>query len=93
MLRVELTRECLYRASIDSMRLGLQELQETDLVAQKLRQQSEGYKEINEIFYYQDISFKLKAMTTWIISRYYDNLLAGDFDIKKTRKLVINKHY
>lgn len=42
MLKAELTNKGLYKVSNGSMSLRLQELQETDLEAQKLKQHSEG---------------------------------------------------
>ena len=50
LLRTELTEEGPYLASIGSMRLRLQKLQETDFEAQELRQQGqEGYEEVNGV--------------------------------------------
>ena len=49
-LRTELTDEGPYSASIGSMRLRLQELQETDSEAQELRQQGrKGYEEVDGV--------------------------------------------
>ena len=75
------------------MRLRLQELQEANRKAQKLRQQKiNGYKEIDEILYYQGLLFVPNIIWTELISRHYDNFLAGHFGIKKTCKLLAQKY-
>ena len=76
------------------MRLRLQELQETKSEAQELRQQkADDYKEIDEIFYHQGLSFVPKAIWTELISRHYDNSLAGHFGIEKICELLVQKYY
>ena len=62
-LPTKLANERPYKANIGSMRLRLQELQETNRKAQKLGQQkADGYKEIDEIFYHQGLPFVPKAI-------------------------------
>ena len=93
-LRSELADERLYKASIGSMRLRLQELQETDSEAQELRQQkADGYEEIDDILHHQGLPFVPKAIWTELISRHHNNPLAGHFGIKKTCKLLAQKYY
>ena len=76
------------------MRLRLQELQETDLEVQELRQQSQKrYEEVDELFYHQILPFVPKAIQMELISRYYDNLSAGNFGIEKTYKLLARKYH
>ena len=71
------------------MRLRLQKLQEANSKTQGLRQQKvNGYKESNEIFYYQGLPFVSKAIWAELISHHYNNLLAGHFGIEKTFKLL-----
>ena len=59
--RLELANEGPYQASIGSMRLRLQELQETDSKAQELRSK-EGYKEVERVLYHQSLLFVPKAI-------------------------------
>ena len=62
-LRTELANEQPYKASIGSMRLRLQELQETDSEAQELRQQkADGYEEIDDILHHQGLPFVPEAI-------------------------------
>lgn len=75
------------------MRLKLQELQKIDPKVQKLKQDSEDYKETDGILYYQSLSFVPEVIKTKITSHYYNNLSADQFGIKKTRTLVACKNY
>ena len=80
--------------NISSMRLRLQELQETDPKAQKLRQYvREGYKEVDEVLHHQDLLFVPEAIRMELISRQYDDLLSTYFGIKKTCKLLAEKYF
>lgn len=92
-MRAELTNESLYNASISSMRLKLQKLEEIDADPQKLRQHPEGYKEINRVFHYQSLSFVPEPIKIKIINCHHNDFLAGYFSIKRTRKLVAYKYY
>ena len=69
------------------MRLRLQELQETDSEAQKLRSK-EGYKEVEGVLHHQGLPFVPEAIRTELISRHHNDLLAGHFGIEKIRKLL-----
>lgn len=53
----------------------------------------EDWKNIEEIFYYQDLPYVLKIICFEQITKHYDNLLTGYFEIKKTQKLITQKHY
>ena len=78
------------------MRLQLQEMQETNLDAQELRQQElrDGpYQDINRVLHYQGLSFVPKGIRMELISRHHDNSLAGHFVIEKTRELLAKKYY
>ena len=93
-LQTELADERPYKASIGSMRLRLQELQETDSEAQELRQQkANGYEKIDDIPHHQGLPFVPKAIQTELVSRHHDNLLVGHFGIEKTCKLLAQKYY
>lgn len=88
---MKLTNEGFYQANIDSLKLKLQNLQETNPKAQKEKQQLENYEKIDRVLYYQSLSFILKLIRAEIIDWYYNNCLADYFGIKKTRKLVACK--
>ena len=76
------------------MRLRLQELRKSDSKAQELSQQkADGYEEINDILHHQRLPFVLKAMQTELISRHYNDPLAGHFGIGKTCKSLAQKYY
>ena len=74
------------------MRLRLQELQETDSEAQELRSK-EGYEEVEGVLHHQGLPFVPKAIWTELISRHYDDPLAGHFGIEKTRELLAQKYF
>ena len=74
------------------MRLRLQELQETNSKAQKLRSK-EGYEEVKGVLHYQGLSFVLKTIRIELISRHHNNPLAGHFGIKKTCGLLAQKYF
>ena len=76
------------------MRLWLQELQETDFEAQKLRQQGrKGYEEVNGVLHHQGLSFVSEAIQIELISRHHDDPLAGHFGMEKTCELLARKYY
>ena len=76
------------------MRLKLQELQEANIKAQKLRKQKvDSYEEIDKILHYQCLLFIPKAIWTELISRQHNDPLAGHFGIKKTYKLLAREYY
>ena len=82
-----------YETSIGSIIFGLQELQEADSEAQELKQQkANGYKKIYKILHYEGLLFIRKAIWMELISHHHDNPLAGNFGIKKTRKLLAWKY-
>ena len=90
--QLKLANKGPYQASIGSMRLRLQELQETDSEAQEL-QSKEGYKDVKEVLHHQGLPFMPKTIQTELISRHHDNLLAGHFSIKKTCELLAQKYF
>ena len=90
--RLELANEGPYQASIGSMRLRLQELQETDSEAQELRSK-EGYEEVEGVLHHQGLPFVPEAIRTELISRHHDDPLAGHFGIEKTCELLARKYF
>ena len=83
-------------ASIGGMNLRLTELQELNKKAQKLMATEElqkGWININRMLHYQGLLFLPKIIQTELISRHYDNLLAGHFNINKTREFISWKYY
>ena len=92
--QTELANKRPYKANIGSMRLRLQELQETNRKVQELRQQkANGYEKIDEILNYQGLPFIPKAIQMELISHHHNNLLAGHFGFEKTCKLLAQKYY
>ena len=73
------------------MRLRLQELQDKDKQAQKLKAEQpvkDGWEDINSVLYHQGLLYIPEIIRTELISRYHDNPLAGYFGIDKTREFV-----
>lgn len=75
------------------MEMILPQLQEIDKEVRKLRLKRlpEGWEDIEEIIDYQGFSYVSKVIFSKLISRYYDNLLAGYFGIEKTQELIVRK--
>ena len=93
-LRSELTDEGPYKASIGGMRLRLQELQEKDDQAKKIRaDKPEGWEESDGVFQYQGLPYVPEIIRTELISRHHDDSLARHFGIEKTRELIARKYY
>ena len=90
--RSELANEGPYKVSIGSMRLRLQELQETDSKTQELRTK-DGYQDIDGVLHYQGLLFVPEVIRTELISRHHDDPLAGHFGIDKTQELVAQKYF
>lgn len=90
--RWELVNKFSYKASIGSMRLRLQELQETNSEAQKLGTK-DGYQEVNRVFYNQGPLFVPKVIWTELINHHHNNPLASHFSIEKICKLLAQKYY
>ena len=89
---MELANEGPYKVSIGSMRLQLQELQESDSEAQELRTK-DGYQDIDGVLHHQGLPFVPEAIRMELISRHHDDPLAGHFGIEKTRELLARKYY
>ena len=92
--RVELAAEGPYKASIGGIRLRLQELQEEDAEAKKIRtEKRKSWEEIDGVLHHQGLPYVPELIRTELISRHHDDPLAGHFGIKKTRELVARKYY
>ena len=92
MFRAKLASKRLYKAGIGNMRLRLQELQENNLEAQELRLK-DGYQEVDKVLHHKGLPFIPEAIRMELISRHYDDPLAGHFGIKKIRKLLVQKYF
>ena len=76
------------------MRLKLQELQEEDDQAKKIRaNKPKGWEESDGVLQYQDLPYVPKIIRTELISRLHDDPLARHFGIEKTRELIARKYY
>lgn len=94
MFQVKLTAKDSWKASIGSMRLRLQKLQEENIKKQKIRAEKyENWKKIDKIFYHQSLLCIFKLIKINLISRQHNDLLAIHFSIKKTQELVGKKYY
>ena len=77
------------------MRLRLVELQVKDDQVQKIRAEKLGrnQKDFDGILHHQGLFYVSEIIKTELISKHYDDPLAGHFDIKKMQKLVTRKYY
>ena len=78
------------------MKLRLQELQDEDKQAWKLRAEQpvkDNWEDIDGVLYHQGLSYVPEIIWTELISRHHNNPLAGYFGIKKICKLVAQKYY
>ena len=78
------------------MRLRLQELQDENDQAWKVRTEQPGntdWNDIDDVLHYQGFSYVPEILRTELISRYHDDPLAGHFGIKKIRELIARKYY
>lgn len=87
----KLANEKFYEASIDRIKLKIEELQKLDKETQILRVARElqkSWEDIDKVLYYQGLLFVLEVMQTKFISWYYDNLLVGYFEVNKKKDLI-----
>ena len=78
------------------MRLRLQELQDKDEQAWKLKIEQpvkDGWKDINGVLHHQSLLYVPEIIRIELISKHHDDPLAKHFGIKKSRKLVTRKYY
>ena len=66
--------------------MRLPKLQDDDKEVKKLRSERllEGWEDTEQVLYYQGLSYVSKVICSELISKQYNNLLAGHFGIKKT---------
>ena len=89
-LHRELANEGPYRASIGGMRIQQPELQVKNPGKQEMRQQGlrKGCEEVKGVSHSQGLPYMPVIIRTELISRHYNDSLASDFGIEKTRELV-----
>ena len=78
------------------MQLRLQELQDEDDQARKVRTEQPGnadWNNIDGVLHHQGLPYIPKIIRTKLISKHHDDPLAGHFGIKKTRELITQKYY
>ena len=78
------------------MRLKLQEFQDEDNQAWKVKIEQSGnanWQDVKSVLHHQGLSYVPKIIRTELISRHHNNSLAGNFGIEKTRELVTRKYY
>ena len=92
LFRADLANKESYKANIGNIRLKLQELQEINPELQELRSK-DGYQEVDGVLHHESLPCVPEAIWIEMISRYYDNLPASHFDIKKTHKLLAQKYF
>ena len=94
-LQGELVFKSLYIVSIGGMRLRLQELQDGNEHACKLRagQLAKDWQNIDGVLHHQGLPYVSEIIRAEFISRHHDDPLAGHFGIKKTCELVAQKYY
>ena len=71
------------------------ELLDDNKEAKKLRSERlpEGWKDIKQVFHFQDLFYVPKVIYSELINKHHDNPLAGYLDIEKTQKLIARKYY
>ncbi len=91
----KLAHEGPYSLSIGGMRMRLLKLQDDNKEAKELRLEGlpEGWKDIEEVLYYQSLPYVPKVIRSELISKHHNNPLAGPFDIQKTQELIARKYY
>ena len=94
-LLAELANEGPYKASIGSMSLKLQELQDIDSEAHKIRAEGlkKGWKEADGVTHHQSLPFVPEVIRIELISQHHNDSLAGHFGFDKTRELIAWKYY
>ena len=92
MFRSKLANKGFYKISIGSIRLRLQELQETNSKTQELGTK-DGYQDIDRVLHHQSLSFLPEAIQTKLISCHYNDSLAGHCGINKTWELIARKYF
>ena len=78
------------------MWLRLQELQDEDNQARKVRTEQPGnanWQDVKGVLYHQGLSYVQEIIKMELISRHHNNSLAGHFGIEITQELVARKYY
>ena len=77
------------------MKMRLLELKDDDKKTKKFRVEelSEGWKDIEQVLYYQGFSYISKIIYLELINRHHSNFFASDFDIEKIWELIAKKYY
>ena len=94
-IQSELADKILYTMSIRGIKMRSPKLQKDDKKAKKLRSEQmllKGLKDIKQMLHYQGLLYGPKVIRSELINRHYDNLLAGQFGIKKIWE-PINRKY
>ena len=93
-LYAKLNNERPYKVNIGAMHQRLQELQETDLEAQKIRaiELQRGWEEVNGVLHHQRLLYLLKFVRSKLINKQHNDLLARYFGIDKTQKFISRKY-
>ncbi len=75
--------------------MRLPKLQDDNKEAIKLRSEGlpEGWEDIEQVFHYQGLPYVPKVIYSELISKHYNDPLAGHFGIEKTRELIARKYY
>ena len=95
MLQAKLNNGGPYKASIGAIHLKLQELQETDSEAQKIRatQLQEGWDKVDGVLQYRGLSYVPEIIRLEVIICHHNDSLAEHFGIDKTQELIGWKYY
>ena len=77
------------------MCLRFPELQDNDeeTIALRARGLPKGWEDIEGVLEYQGLPYVPEIIRSEVISRHYDDPLAGHFGIDKTRELIGQKYY
>ena len=78
------------------MRLKLQELQDEDNQARKVKTEQPGntnWNDIDSVLHNQGLSYVPEIIRIELISKHHDNSLVGHFGIEKIRELITRKYY
>ncbi len=75
--------------------MRLPELRDDDKEAMKLRSKGlpESWEDIEQVLHYQGLPYVSKVIYLELISRHYNDPLAGHFCIETTRKLIARKYH
>lgn len=80
-----------YKSNINGIQLRLTELQANNQQAKAIRAKTvmkEGWQDVNKVLHFESLPYISVIICIELISRYYNNPLAGHFGIKKTKELI-----